>query len=140
MRHHLRTIRIVAVTLYLGGCGVATEPIVQERGLDVLASWSNDGSTVAFAGVYNGIQGIYLIDTAGANLRLLVAGSVSGCSWSPDSKWLAYAGSDGIYKVKATGDSATNLTNSSYDYHPGFRSIPPKPTASALWMWTTTTG
>ncbi|MDD1751282.1 MAG: hypothetical protein LUO89_15575 [Methanothrix sp.] len=45
---------------------------------------------------------------------------MGGSSWSPDSKWLAYAGPGGIYKVKADGDSATQLTNSSDDYHPAW--------------------
>ncbi len=104
----------------LFGCKVTNEPNVQERGLDVSPSWSWDGSLIAFTGVYNGVQGIYSIDTNGTNLRLIAAGAVGGSSWSPDSKWLAYVGSDGIYKVKANGDSMARLTNSSFDYHPSW--------------------
>jgi Tol biopolymer transport system component len=120
MTRNWKGIWVVSLPLFLFGCKLTTEPVVQERGLDVVPSWSTDGSSVAFTGVYNGIQGIYVIDTAGTNLHLVVAGTVGGCSWSPDSKWLAYAGPDGIYKVKANGDSAARLTNSSYDYHPAW--------------------
>ncbi len=111
---------LITLSLLFFGCTVTSEPIAQDKGLDVLPSWSGDGSTVAFTGVYNGTQGIYLVDTVGTNLRLLVSGSVSGCSWSPDSKWLAYHASDGMYKIKANGDSATRLTNSSTDVYPSW--------------------
>jgi TolB protein len=111
---------VLALSLCSFGCKLATEPIVQESRIDILPSWSNDGSTVAFTGFYNGIQGIYLIDTTGSNLRLLVAGTVQGCTWSSDSKWLAYGGLDGIYKIKSTGDSIAQLTLSTLDYHPAW--------------------
>ncbi len=114
---------VVACALsFLLGCKVTTEPVLQEQGRDVLPSWSKDGAFVSFMGTYNGIQGIYVVDTSGHNLHLLAAGVVGGSSWSPDSKWLTFAGPDGIYKVKATGDSATRLTNSSADYHPAWSS------------------
>jgi Tol biopolymer transport system component len=120
MIRNWKVIAAMALSLLLFGCKLTTEPVVQEKGLDVLPSWSTDGSTISFTAVYNGVQGIYLIDTAGTTLRLLIAGTVGGSSWSPDSKWLAFAGPDGIYKVKANGDSAALLTSSPYDYHPAW--------------------
>ncbi len=120
MKYGWKEITLFALSLFFFGCKMSTEPILQERGLDILPSWSNNGASIAFTGVYNGIQGIYIIDTSGANLRLVYSGTVSGSSWSPDSRWLAFAGPDGIYKVKVTGDSATRLTNSSFDYHPAW--------------------
>ena len=120
MKSFRKGIPVVFGLLLLCGCKVTTEPTVQDYRLDTFPSWSNDGATVAFTGNYNGVGGIYLVDTAGTNLRVLVAGVVNGGSWSPDSKWLAFAASDGIYKIKANGDSVTRLTNSIYDYHPAW--------------------
>ena len=111
---------VLSVSFLSFQCALPTESTVQENRVDIMPSWSNDGTTIAFTGFYNDVQGIYLIDSAGTNLRLLVAGTVEGCTWSPDSKWIAFGGADGIYEIKVTGDSAENLTSSLLDYHPAW--------------------
>ena len=120
MIHGRGAFHTIILALILFGCRQTNEPPVEERGLDVMPNWSNDGSRVAFTGVYNNVQGIYSVDTGGTNLRLLAANVAGGSSWSPDSKWLAFAGPDGIYKVKANGDSTKRLTNFSGDFHPAW--------------------
>ena len=65
----------------------------------IRASWSPDGSTIAFTARIRDTLGIYLIDVTGANLRLLKEGEGIGASWSPDSRWIAFSAGDSIYKM-----------------------------------------
>jgi Tol biopolymer transport system component len=84
------------------------------------AAWSPDGKTIAVA--WRGIptfrrQGLFLIDTSDWTVdTLLIAGEYetpffSSPSWSPLGEWLVFAANAQIYKVKANGDSLTQLTN-----------------------------
>ena len=63
-------------------------------------SWSPDGNEVAFIGSKEqgaplkfSDLGLYLMDSAGENVRLLSDGFriSAGVSWSPDGKWLAFS-------------------------------------------------
>jgi Tol biopolymer transport system component len=63
------------------------------------AAWSPDGARIAFTALINNIFGIYVVDTAGTNLRLVVAGDAIGAAWSPDTQWIAFSAGGILYKV-----------------------------------------
>jgi Tol biopolymer transport system component len=67
-------------------------------------SWSPDGRAIAFCGIDNAKRaGIFLITIESSDVRLLVPleGAIANYdpTWSPDSKTVAYANSNGIYVV-----------------------------------------
>jgi Tol biopolymer transport system component len=84
------------------------------------ASWAPDGRTIAFRGEFNGVGGISLVDSSGANRRLLLAGEGVGFTWSPDSRWLAFSAVGSLYKIRVNGDSLTQLTSSTGDIRPAW--------------------
>ncbi|MBI3005790.1 MAG: PD40 domain-containing protein [Ignavibacteriales bacterium] len=86
------------------------------------AVWSPDGATFAFLASINNTQGIYAVDSSGSDLRVVFAGAVGGPTWSADSKWLAFSRQLDIWKVKATGDSAQQLTDGGGDARPSWSS------------------
>jgi Tol biopolymer transport system component len=51
--------------------------------------FSPDGSKIAFGATIDRIGGLYVVDTAGQNLRLLEEGACLPC-WSPDGKKIVY--------------------------------------------------
>ncbi|MDD1751283.1 MAG: hypothetical protein LUO89_15580 [Methanothrix sp.] len=83
--------------------------------------WSPDGKAIAFKAGINQVTGLYLVDTSGANIRLLrAAGNLVGYSWSPDSRWIVFSDSGNLYKVTVNGDSLTQLTALTTDTEPGW--------------------
>lgn len=80
------------------------------------AEWSPDGQQIAVC--WGGLptahdRGLYLIDTAGwvtSPLFIENSSNFSSMSWSPTGEWLLFAKSAQIYKIKANGDSLTQLT------------------------------
>lgn len=117
----LKVVCLASAVLFLFGCKSPTEPqAFPQSWLHVRPSWSNDGLTIAFSATFNSVEGLYLVDTSGANVRLLHAGTPVGCSWSPDSKWLAFMEDYNIYKIKANGDSLTRLTQTGSDLRPAW--------------------
>jgi Tol biopolymer transport system component len=83
--------------------------------------WSKDGKTIAFKATVNQVTGLYLVDTSGANMRLLHAsGNLAGYTWSPDSRWIVYSDSENLFRINVSGDSLTQLTASSSDIEPGW--------------------
>jgi Tol biopolymer transport system component len=90
---------------------VNTTTSFQDEYLHVRASWSPDGRTIAFTSYVQNATGIYLMDTAGANIRQIFNGDGVGVTWSPDGKWLAFSQGGTLSKIKATGDSLTTVTD-----------------------------
>jgi len=81
---------------------------------DEFPTWSPDGRWVVYYhddlandSIYP--SGLYIIDTTGNNLRLLIPGFASTPAWSPDSKWIAFC-SGAIYAMSFEGDSIRQLT------------------------------
>lgn len=113
---------VLVLSLLLFGCKTPNDPNteVQESRVHIRPSWSPDGRTIAYAVVTGSQTGIYLVDTSGANVRLLHAGYSIGCSWSPDMKWLVFQQYGSLYKTKVTGDSTVQLTTSSIDLRPAW--------------------
>ncbi len=106
-----------ASLLLLGACDNPAgddNPQVNEYA-HIRASWSPDGSTIAFTAFINDTLAIYLIDPDGSNLRMLRMGDGIGVTWSPDSRWVAFTSGDTLYRMLATGDSLEPLTNGQGD-------------------------
>ncbi len=117
-------VSVVLVMAVLGsGCRGSAgpeEPPFAGTYLHIRASWSPDGRTIAFRGEYSGVAGIYLVDSSGANRRLLQEGDALGFTWSPDSRWLAFSSVGTLYKILVTGDSLTQITSSTRDFRPAW--------------------
>ena len=123
MRHFPSSTLVLIISLIaFSACERANDPvvIVEETSLHERAVWSPDGLTIAFTNQIAGGQGIYLIDSTGSNLRLLKAGEGIGLSWSPDARWIVFSANGSLHKIKATGDSLTQLTTSSSDIRPSW--------------------
>ncbi len=113
---------IVAALVY-GGCGFPTSTeneFVEQSYEHVRPSWSPDGRTIAFTARISGTLGIYLVDSSGANVRLLRGDDGIGITWSPDSRWVAYSSLGKIWKVRVNGDSLTRLTDGPNDIRPAW--------------------
>lgn len=103
------------------GCSESTEPEMPVQSyVHIRPAWSPDGSTIAFTGLVRDTLGIYLVDTTGANLRLLRAGDGVGVTWSPDSRWIAFASNDSLIAMTVTGDSVRNLTTALGNIRPSW--------------------
>jgi Tol biopolymer transport system component len=104
----------------VAGCDQTTAPELNESRVHVRASWSTDGTTIAFTATIKNVTGLYLVDSSGSNIRLLQAGNIIGSTWSPDSKWLVFQKDGSLFRIKANGDSATQLMASVQDYRPAW--------------------
>ncbi|MCZ7609341.1 MAG: hypothetical protein M5U17_04185 [Ignavibacterium sp.] len=96
---------------------------VDFRLTDFEPAWSPDGKTIAYVhgDTVESKTGLFLIDTSGLNkILLLSSASASSPSWSFDGKWLVFSMSAQIYKIKANGDSLTQLTNQGSNFFPSF--------------------
>jgi Tol biopolymer transport system component len=79
---------------------------------------SPDGSKIAFLSTIDGIEGLYVMNRDGSNIRRVVSrvdGPVSSPTWSPDGTRLAYqSGHDhtlyDIYVINVDGTNKVNLT------------------------------
>ena len=108
---------------FLPGCDISTEPgeaPVAEDRIHIRAAWSPDGKTIAFHNATPATLGLYLVDTSGANLRLLYPGDAIGVTWSPDNQWLAFSLLGNLYKIRINGDSLTRLTIEPGSFRPAW--------------------
>ncbi|MBI5463808.1 MAG: PD40 domain-containing protein, partial [Ignavibacteriales bacterium] len=104
-------------------CEQASSPdnsAVKQQYAHVRPSWSPDGMSVAFTATVNTVLGIYLVDTSGANTRLVHAGDAIGITWSPDSKWIAFSQGRNLFRRKASGDSLVQITSTADDIRPAW--------------------
>ncbi len=105
------------------GCQQSTSPLpsIHESRVHIRPVWSTDGTTIAFKAVINQVAGLYLVDTSGANVRLLhPANNLAGYTWSPDSRWMVFSDSGNLYRIRADGDSLSQLTAAATDLEPGW--------------------
>jgi Tol biopolymer transport system component len=99
--------------------------------VDEFPAWSPDGQTIVYrhlhvtsydpvTGAYSGNRdstGLWLVSPDGSNPRMFLRGGDTP-DWSPDGKWLALGGGAQIYKIKANGDSLTQLTFEGRNFFP----------------------
>ena len=121
---HKEFLTFLVVVVGLSGCDLfpspATEQPIEERYEHIRPAWSRDGKSVAFTATFNGVAGIYAVDTTGGNLRLIHAGNAIGLSYSPDSTWIAFSEGRNLFKQKLNGDSLTMLTGVGSDIRPAW--------------------
>jgi Tol biopolymer transport system component len=102
------------VLIVLAGCRSTTGPepvILPEEYLHIRPAWSPDGKTIAFRNLVDPVtRGLYLVDTSGANIRLVHQGEAVGFTWSPDSRWIAFSMLGNLYRIKPNGDSLTKIS------------------------------
>jgi Tol biopolymer transport system component len=114
---------LAGTILLFSGCQQPTSPLltIHESRNHIRPVWSRDGRTIAFTATINQVEGLYLVDTSGANMRLLhKASALAGYTWSPDSRSIVYSDSGNLYRITVNGDSVTQLTGSSSDIEPGW--------------------
>lgn len=116
-----RVVCLAAIAVVLVGCADPTmPPLFQQSWVHIEPGWSSDGKTIAFSATIKSVAGIYLVDTSGANVRLLHAGNAAGCSWSPDSKRLAFVEDNNVFEISSAGDSLIPRTSSASDLSPAW--------------------
>ncbi len=99
--------------------------------VDEYPAWSPDGRTIAYrhmhvtsydpvTGAYRVNQdstGLWFVSPDGSNPRMFLRGGDTP-DWSPDGRWLAYGSGGQLYKIKANGDSLTQLTFEGRNFFP----------------------
>jgi TolB protein len=116
-------VNFILATALSSGCKQSTgaeDTTVASSYVHTRASWSPDGKTIAFRDESTGKAGVYLVDSSGANARLLVPGEGVGFSFSPDSRWLAFSSIGTLKKIRVNGDSLTQLTAGPNDIRPAW--------------------
>lgn len=125
-------LRVVSIVVVLGAlmtlysCNRKPPPTkISPDGLAVSANaaWSPSGNELAICWSGSGLpkHGIYLLDTATwETTGLFVVDDFSTfatVNWSPSGEWLLFSYRAQLYKMKADGDSLTQLTFSSRQFH-----------------------
>jgi hypothetical protein len=97
---------------------------------DGAASWSPDGSRLAFAGRTAGddISDIYVVGADGSNLSRVMEGAVDP-AWSPDGTKIAFSsdrdGDPEVYVMDPDGSNVEQLTdNAFHDSDPAWQPVP----------------
>lgn len=81
--------------------------------------WSPDGTEILFSAFGGDQSGIFIMDSDGYNVHLIMEGPLHFPKWSPDGKYIAFDGEPGgclfeIYIMKADGTEMSKVTT-----HPG---------------------
>ncbi len=111
--------------------GVTPGPVHPD--IDQYPAWSPDGRVIAY--YHNGVTsvdasglshveldsiGLWLIAPTGLNKRQFLKGRNRIPAWSPDGEWIAFINSTQLYKIKAAGDSLTQLTFEGSNFFPAW--------------------
>lgn len=125
-------VRIVLIVMAMGlflscnSCSDDGDKVItpdKAKTVSAWAEWSPDGRQIAVCwGGWPTVRGcgVYLIDTAGwVTTELFVdeAALFSSVAWSASGEWLLFAYRAQIYKIKANGDSLTQLTFTSRQWN-----------------------
>ncbi|MEX1139665.1 MAG: hypothetical protein WEF53_10025 [Bacteroidota bacterium] len=118
----LSEIVMTAGVFFVSSCSNPGDPtpVQQETRVHIRAAWSPDGHTIAFTNMAAGGLGIYVMDTSGANMTLVIQGGGIGLSWSPSSNRLIFSALSNLYTIKVNGDSLVQLTNTAADIRPSW--------------------
>lgn len=119
---HLSAIVMTAGVFLISACTNPGDPtpVELETRVHIRAAWSPDGQTIAFTNVAPASAGVYVVDTSGANMSLVIQGGGIGLSWSPGSDRLVFSALSNLYTIKANGDSLTQLTSTAADIRPSW--------------------
>ena len=125
MEKRSNVIKVMSAALFILGVDACDSPSVPKTTVEETykherPAWSPNGLKIAFTVRITDSAGVYIVDSTGANLRLVKSGAGIGLTWSPDSKWLAFSVSGSLFKIKENGDSLTQLTNNANDYRPSW--------------------
>ncbi len=110
-----------------GSSQVTATRLTTDPASDFDATWSPDGTRIAFRSQRDGNDEIYVMNADGTCQRNLTNDKVNDWSpaWSPDGTRIAFAtacdGNYEIYVMNADGTNETRLTNNpAYDMSPGW--------------------
>ncbi|CAN5331666.1 hypothetical protein BH20ACT24_BH20ACT24_21070 [soil metagenome] len=111
----------VANTLVMSSSGGRVRPLTEGEVTDGAASWSPDGTEIAFASSRDGAQDIFVMKADGSGIRRLTEdpGPDRHPAWYPDGTRVAYEttvqGRAQIFVIPAEGGEATQLTDDRFD-------------------------
>lgn len=120
MRIALATMAALASISSAAGEPVA-EPVIVTQVMDSYPAISPDGKTLLFQSTRSGRWALYLADTTGENVRLLLDSGNDPVvpSWSPEGSMIAYAatvdGQSEIFVMQADGSQSRRITNDAGD-------------------------
>ncbi|MDH5605515.1 MAG: hypothetical protein OEY93_01395, partial [Anaerolineae bacterium] len=94
--------------------------------------WSPDGSRIAFTGVNDGVEELFmlLVESGGGEITKLTTTLANRHpDWSPDGNWLVFTSNrdsnNEIYVINIFSQNQTNLTNSPFtDREPSWQPLP----------------
>ncbi|MBA3728090.1 MAG: serine/threonine-protein kinase [Actinobacteria bacterium] len=111
----------VANTLVMSSSGGRVRFLTEGEVADGAASWSPDGTEIAFASSRDGAQDIFVMNADGSSIRRLTEDPEPDRhpAWSPDGARVAYEttvqGRAQIFVIPAEGGEATQLTDDRFD-------------------------
>jgi Tol biopolymer transport system component len=94
------------------------DTLTSNTDMDLLGSWSPDGTKIAFVSDRSGVEDVFVINVDGTGLVNLTNNPTYDGSptWSPDGEWIAFMsdrdGNGEIYIMRADGSGLQNITNS----------------------------
>jgi len=110
--------------MYDDGTLAYTLPIASDISVSGLGAnqidFSPDGLSITFRGFINSTSNLYIINTSGTGMRMLVAGGIMSPMWSNDGSriaYLQYSSADGGYYLY-TIDPATGIQQQITDTNP----------------------
>ncbi|MAF10655.1 hypothetical protein CMK11_09400 [Candidatus Poribacteria bacterium] len=90
--------------------GTGETNLTQDSANDRAASWSPEGSQIAFESDKDGVWQIWVMDADGGGRRLLVdTPGAEGAAWSPYGGLIAFSDGSDIYVVRADGTGLITL-------------------------------
>jgi len=108
-------------------------PGTSHPSIDEYPAWSPDGNVIVYyrIGTMKVVEGgdyivepdsigLWFVSPTGDNKRQFLEGRNRTPAWSPDGKWIAFVKGAQIYKIKADGDSLTQITFEGRNFFPAW--------------------